>query len=570
MKVKRNYFDLSCGNAMPMRMGDLYTVYCAEMVPGDTFHVQAFISARFMPMQAPILSEVDIKTWGFAVPYRLVWDDYEQFFTGKNKKRDDVNPSFPRVVFDRFELYPPHDPEGNDSYDIIEHTFLGGLTDCLDLCWQDGFSFSQENISQQLDDTIRLMNDWTPVSVLELRAYQMIFNEWFRDQNIDDPVEFGTDSFIYDFEDERSYVEFNALTTIRKKRWAKDYFTSALPSPSMADDVFIPIDSNVVYTDSGGGTEGLVVSTDANSLSAEFGGVFYAKSASSSSSGRLIDGANYNNGLAYDPNGTLRATDNQTTIRELTRAQAVYQYLLDIARGGNVRYKDFIKTLFNVDVPDYRAEIPEYIGGGSQPVIVTEVLQTSETDLTAQGTMSGRGVSVSSKASKNHFFSYSAKEHSFLMVIACIMPKASYASGIPRRHMKFDRYEYYIPQFDHIGDQEIKRVELSQNLYGDAKYETFGYAPRYAEYKSSVSRVHGEYRSSLKFWTLARDLSDVSQGAPKINSQFLVADDTLIERPFFVQSQGEFSELRPPQVNVEMWFKVDAWRPMSKLSTPIV
>lgn len=556
MKIKRNKFNLSCGNSLSLRMGDLVPIYVEHLVPGDTFDIESFIAARFAPMQAPIMTDIDIKTWGFAVPYRLVWDDYAEFFTGKNKSGDEVSPVFPRATYGA-------DLSLTEANNLRIFHQIGSLADYLDInplpLTVDSSTGEESDTNYAWDDIVRAFPD---CSMLEPRVYQMIYNEWFRDQNIDEPVEFGTDSYLYDFRSSRADSEYKDLMTIRQKRWAKDYFTSALPTPSMADDVFIPIDSNVVLQTNNYQEYQKRSGTPSGTPTFETG--------LDSQGTSMYD----NNGdiVWMNPNGSLRATDNQTTIRELTRAQAVYQYLLDVARGGNVRYKDFIKTLFNVDVPDYRAEIPEYIGGGQQPVIISEVLQTSETNITPQGSMSGRAVSTSLSRQNRHHFTYTAKEHTIIMIIACVMPKASYLKGLPKRHFKFDRFDYYIPQFDHIGDQEIKRKELNHLVTdtGDAYIleETFGYAPRYAEYKSAMSRCHGAMRESLKYWTMARDFDPGEM--PSLNSTFLVPQNDLLDRPFYVQSIDRPGYYKPEQIYLEIGHRVDAWRPMSKLSTPIV
>ena len=535
---KRNSFDLSESNALSLRMGDLVPIYVNHLVPGDTFDIESFLAARFAPMQSPISSDIEIKTWGFATPYRLLWDDSDDFFKGKNKRGDDVDPVFPRVDYSRITS------EMSGINEIARHKVIGSLSDYLDLSHKD---FDPTSLPADLADIFRSF----PVeSVLELRNYQMIYNEWFRDQNVDEPVEFLTDSHVYSPSadgDVRDLNELKELLTLRKKRWAKDYFTSALPTPSLAPDVEIPIHGEIgladvdkqaklVHSQTNSGISGTLQATSSNGLTSV--GNYRAK---------------------IDPNGTLEY-DNNSTIRELTLARATYQYLLDVARGGAVRMKDWVRTMFNVDLPDYRAMIPEYIGGGTQNVIVNEVLQTSETSETPQGNMSGRATSIG----KGHKFHYKAKEHTIIMIIACVMPRPLYGSGLPKRHFKFDRFDYYLPQFDHIGDQEIKRKELFYNEDKEKSEETFGYSPRFSEYKSSCNRIHGQFRTTLHFWTMARLFNNY----PSLSSAFLEPDDRLLDRPFYVQSGDTNPELE--HVYLEVGSRVTAWRPMSKNSTPIV
>ena len=541
--LKPNKFNLSHQNALSLRLGDLVPLMVEHLNPGEPFNIKGFFDARFAPMQAPMMSHVDFKTWAFAVPYRLVWEDYEKFFTGVNEKGDKVSPTFPRLTFgssDETSLIEPY---------LATRLFgPGSLSDYLDL---NNYSDAPNDTR---DEFLERMVNLPDQSMLEPRAYQLIYNECFRDQNIDAPVEFDIDSRVYcESANQRDEEEVRNLLTIRQKRWEKDYFTSALPTPTMADDVAIPVDANVNFV---GGDSQLVIEDDGTAI--------FTPGLSSGTDGSLkaSTGSGYLD--AYlDPNGTLRAQDNAASIRDLTYSKAIYQFLLDSALGGRVRIKDFYRTMFNTTLPDYRAMIPEYIGGGTQPVIVSEVVQTSETNETSQGNLSGRAVSVG----KGHRYYYKATEHTIIMVLGCFIPKPSYGSGLPKRHFKFDRFDYYLPHFDHVGDQEIKRKELVVTGDPSVNEETYGYAPRFAEYKSAVSRVHGKFRGSLAYWTMAR-LFDPTE-PPRLNSLFITPDESVLNRPFFVQSNGE---LTPPDEHVylECNFVVKAWRPMSKNSHPMV
>lgn len=541
----RNQFNLSETNALSARMGKLIPYYVRHLVPGDTIEIDSFIDSRFAPMQAPMMTQIDIKTWGFAVPYRLVWDDSQEFFTGVKKNGDPTDAVFPRAKYN--SLPPGSTAEGLLVNNVLkDRLHIGELADYLD--------FAVNTSTPEQGDYMEFFSQGhiPEHSMLEPRAYQMIFNEYFRDQNIDDPVQFQTDSYIYDFSSTRARDEYNELMQLRQKRWEKDVFTSALPTPSMAQDVEIPINAEVVLSPNGVTASQQQQWIDAN------GNVV---SGSISQSSRVMSGSTPVN---LDPNGTFDVISSGATIRELTKARMLYQYLLDVSRGGFTRYKDWVKTLFGVNTADARLQRPEYIGGGSQPVIVTDVVQTSETNITSQGNLSGRAVSPSHKG---HSFRYTATEHTIVMCIMCIMPKPSYGMGMPKRHRMFDRFDHYIPQFDHIGDEEIKRIELfnSPNA-AQFFYDTFGYAPRYYDYKSAVNRVHGLFKSSLRYWTMARFFNS----NPALSSQFLTVDDSLIDRPFFVQTSGDKNSPEQEHAYIEINNVVTAWRPMSKLSTPFV
>lgn len=562
-RVKRNKFNLSETNGLSGRMGDLIPVYVNHLIPGDTFNIKSFLAARFNPMQSPIMTNVDIKTWGFAVPYRIIWDESQEFFVGKNKSGDVVNPVFPRanlsVTFKSNQNIPEIGTLSGTDYEYWKYHTENSLSDYLDLpC----VPFKEQT---KRVNFFRFLYNSPEFSMLEPRAYQSIYNNYFRDQNLEDEVKFGTDSYIYDFNSERARTEYKDLMTIRKKAWAKDYFTSALPSPTMTDDVYIGVNLDPNATNNQ-----IVVNRDgsSSSLAPLYSGAYESgdRKLQTNQGGTYTD-------VNIDPNGTL----NSGTIRELTRARMVYQYLLDVANAGSSRYKDWVKGIFNVTTPDARIQIPEYIGGDSQNVIISEVLQTSETDSTPQGTMSGRATSVGG----SHNFTYTAREHTIIMIIACVMPRPSYSSGLPRRHSKFDRFEYYLPQFDHIGDQEIRNSELQINLQFNEweimNNATFGYQKRFAEYKSSMDRVHGDLRTSLDFWTMARSFGSPSSGEGDdsivLNANFIKPTDALLDRPFYVLNVDQESNpsLAPTShFYLEIGHNVDAYRPMSKMSNPIV
>lgn len=548
-KQHRNQFNLTEGNGLSARMGRLIPYYVRHLYPGDTINIQSFISSRFMPMQAPLMSQIEIKTWGFFVPYRLIWDDYKQFFTGKDKNGNPVDTVFPRAEYSGVSV---DSSSGSDREAVIQATKIGGLGDYLDLNVNMGETPTQV---QYYNDNIERLPSH---SMLEPRGYACIFNNYFRDQNIDPAIEYGTDSFIYDFGSVRAIQEYSALMTLRSKRWAKDVYTSALPTPSMSDDVEIPINAEVVFNPDS------LAPADQMKIVTPSGVEASAGSTSIVSGGYLRGSGNGTNNLSIDPNGTLDVLNSGATIRELTKSKMLYQYLLDVARNGSVHYKDWVKEQFGVRTSDARLEIPEFIGGGSQDVIVSDVVQTSETNITAQGNLSGRAVSPSNR---DHYFNYKATEHGFVMLILCIMPRPFYGSGMPKRHFKFDKFDYFTKQFDHIGDEEIKNLELTSDpTFSSAFSRAFGYAPRYYDDKSSVNRVHGKLRTDLKYWTMARFINNI----PALNSGFLIPDDALLDRPFFVQSTVDPDDVETEHAILEINNVVDAYRPMSKNSKPFV
>lgn len=568
-RLKRNNFDLSHDVKLSCNLGYLVPIMTKHALPGDTFRFNARIMARFAPMTAPMLQNVDIKTYYFKVPYRLLWNDWEEFITGgvdgpqfDNEGNPINTPSFPR-----FRI-------GGSMPTTWRNYFApGSLADYL------GYPTTRKGDDGKYNVPA---NPVLEMSELPLRAYALIYNEYFRDQNLEDEIYIPKTGGLRDIHEEHengSTSIIQALLQLRKKAWDKDYFTSALPEPQRGVDVPLPIgERDVVLVDPPfdkpqllrnylGGEPLKSNVEDADDLYVgsylEDGESKYG--ALSKHYSELSDGIQINSGqnVYLDPNGTLRTreTDN-LTITEVRRAFKLQEFLERMMVGGS-RYIEQIKSIFGVTSSDARLQRPEFLGGFTQPVIVSEVLQTSSSDATSpQGNMSGRALSVD----KNGFVTTYCEEHCLIMGLMCIIPQASYYGGISRDLTKFDQFDYYFPQFDHIGEQAILNKELyvdisdsdatsNSNVLMD---EEFGYAPRYAEYKSELSRVHGEFKTSLDFWHMARTFDST----PMLNSSFIKPDSTVMNRVFAVQDDSI------EKVYVEMYFNFVAKRLMSKYSTP--
>lgn len=497
-KPRYNSFDLSHENKLSMNMADLVPCLVQEVVPGDKIRLQAELMARVMPMLAPVMHRVDIYTHFFFVPNRIIWKDWENFITG-NPLPNGTLAVLPTEISQNFSSSKLSDYLGLPSQAVSN---------------QNGVRFS----------------------LLPFGAYQLIYNEYYRDQNLHE-----IDGLLQQYLDNLASENFYTLLSLRKRCWQKDYFTSALPWAQKGGDIHLPIGSEVEYHYSPTKSQyirnrsGIIVSN------AEVG---------TDNNGFLYD-TNSGEEVYLDPNGTYKL-DNSTnpTINELRRSIKLQEWLEKNARAGS-RYVEQIFSHFGVKSPDARLQRPEYLGGGKSPLVISEVLQTSSTDSTSpQGTMSGHGLSVG----ESHSFQYNVQEHGYIMGIVSILPKTSYFQGIPKHFIKYDRFDYFWPEFAHLGEQEVKNCEL---FYGDDNQnnEVFGYQSRYAEYKFAPDEVHGNFRNNLSYWHLARQFGN----RPNLNGEFVKAQS--IDRIFPVQDNTD-------KFLLQLYFKQNMLRPMPVFGTP--
>lgn len=490
-RPKLNKFDLGHEKKMSLNMGKLVPMFIQDVVPGDKIRVGSEIFMRFAPMIAPIMHRVNVYTHYFFVPNRIVWDEWQDFITGGEDGT--ANPIFPQ-----FELSTQNLNLG-----------LGSLADYMGIPYLAGVALQPEKIS-----------------ALPFRAYQLIYNEYYRDQNLVAKLDIPRTSGVI-----ANQTEIDMLLKLRTRAWEKDYFTSALPWPQKGAEAGVPITSVMedgVLTSSGLPPAAIApVQIDP--------------------SGNPLIGASP---------GTITSTGN-VLINELRKANRLQKWLEKQARGGG-RYVETILSQFGIQIPDYTIQRPEYLGGGKQHVSISEVLSTFDNtagDL-PQGNMSGHGVS----AGVTHGFSKSFNEHGYIIGIMSVMPKTAYQQGISKHFSKFDKFEFYWPEFAHLGEQEIKNKELffDTTNAGTSNQETFGYTPRYAEYKFTPSTVHGDFRSSLAYWHIGR----IFQDQPALNEEFITADNQEMDRIFAVVDPAQH------KLWCQIYNSVDALRPMPYFATP--
>ena len=364
----------------------------------------------------------------------------------------------------------------------------------------------REPVGIPVNTFIGSSKDQRPISLLPFRAYQLIYNEYYRDQNLQAPIVFSRASGFFSYEDYE--IELSELLQMRFRAWEKDYFTSALPWAQRGDQVLLPLQGSAPVT----GTPLFVKSnttTPPGAGNANFAG---------GSIRSLRDGDNHSVQVIDGLDADLSEASS-TTITELRRAYALQRWLEKMARGGS-RYVEQMLHMFGVKSSDARLQRPEYLGGGKLPVQISEVLQTSRTDEneTPQGNMAGHGFT----AGVNNGFTRYFEEHGLVIGIMSVMPRTAYMQGIPKMMLKNDRYDYFFPDFAHIGEQEVKTHELFYNPEINENDSDFGYQRRYAEYTTRNDQVAGDMRTTLKHWHMAREF----ENTPLLNSNFVISNPT--------------------------------------------
>lgn len=509
-RPRRNKFDLSQEKKLTMDFGWLTPVLVEEVVPGDSFRVKTESLVRLSPLIAPVMQRMNCYMHYFFVPNRLVWDEWEDFITGG--RLGTAAPVFPFMSVNEANRSNV-EPASLADYLGIPTVPVGGAA----------------------------ITTAPSFSVLPFRAYQLIYNEYFRDQNLEADLVIPKTSGQVTI----GSAEYEMLNLLRIRNLEKDYFTSALPWAQRGGAVSTPISGEVDFDSLAPGLArtGAVRKVSDNSLS--------STGALSSTLGvEKITAENvYHELIGAAP------LDGTVDVSEFRRAIRLQEWVEKNARAGS-RYIEQILSHFGVRSSDARLQRPEFLGGGRTPIVISESLSTAQTTDLPQANMAGRGISVGT----SYGFNRSFEEHGYIIGVMSALPRTGYQDGVPKHYSKFDKFDFFWPEFANLGEQAVINREvyfdyLSAAVNGD----TFGYQSRYAEYKYGRSSVHGLFRGNLAFWHANRIFS----ATPVLNNDFVQAYSTNTDRMFAVFDDEA-------RLMVQLYHDVQALRPMPYFGVPSI
>ncbi|AXH77497.1 MAG: major capsid protein [Microviridae sp.] len=509
-EIPRSSFDRSHGIKTTFNAGTLIPIFVDEALPGDTFHLNAVSFGRLSTPLHPIMDNMCLDYFFFSVPIRLVWANFQRFMGEQPNPGDSTSFLVPQITA----------PAGG---------------------------FAEDSIYDYYAIPVKIPN--IKVNALHMRAYNLIWNEWFRDQNLQTRAIQNTGDGPDAYSD---YVILN-----RGKR--HDYFTSALPWPQKGPAVSIPFAGQLpvktIAADNITTTQPAMRYRNASSGAALSGDQLMGHSTGQAAGFAATPGAGqftaYPSNLYVDLSTTTAVTINQ--LRQAFQVQKIYER---DARGGT-RYTELIQSHFGVTSPDARLQRPEYLGGGRADLNINPIAQTSNNaasptplgNLAAMGTIHNRGVG----------FSKSFTEHSVIIGMVCARADLNYQAGIDRMWSRQTRFDFYWPALAHIGEQ----VVYSKEIYADgtiADENAFGYQERFAEYRYKPSRITGAFRStrttgSLDSWHLSQNFS----ARPLLNAAFII-ENPPVSRIVAVTSE--------PQFLLDTYFHFRCARPMPVYGVP--
>lgn len=598
-KLDFSNFDESETNLLTCNFGQLIPCYVKEVLPNDVFTIGASAVVNFAPMVAPMYQDVNVSIHFFYCPDRILFDNFEQFITGAEEGYplpENEIPTQPGLSISEWtELLNDH-----ASYSSWQGTLLDYI----------GLPSNLKGLSQAAG-----ASDWydnTIISDMVLRAYFKIWFDYYRDENLQVEFSDSENNQVRYFKawqqwravsdpfeeiatgDAEDFMLLNNNFLPRYRAYRKDYFTACLPSPQKGEPVELALSGNAPVT-FGNSAGQIFLGAPKGFTPFRDGIIAQLSSAPDSDAPISVNDA----AITGDPSAQYLAAIGDTkaaelrgflttayedksqtkvltgtadlskasavTVEQLREAFAVQEILESLSMRGS-RYTEFLKGNFGVSPDDYKLQRPQFLGGLVTPVQVQQVLQQSGFSGEDSRDMTGYAAGRAFAGVGGRIFKQRFKEHGYILGIMSIMPKAYYYQGIPRHFLRKDRFDYYLPQTAHLGEQGVLNMELFFDPNQSTKNENvFGYIPRWAEYKTSYNGIHGDFRGNLNYYHMAREFNSLTP--PTLSQQFITTNN-VPTRPFAVW------QTENPTINHLCWvnlgFKVIASRPMPYHSVPKV
>lgn len=508
MKASRTRFNRDQTILTTFDSGKLIPFYVDEVLPGDTFNVNTSAIIRMTTPKYPVMDDAFIDFYYFYCPNRILWDNFK-YFMGEVEK----TPWMPAKTYKVPQIRINGTPEKPYPEEKSILDYMG--------------------VPTKIKNAFR-------INALPIRAYVKIWNEFFRDENVDNEATLKTndeDTVYYKAPEDEKELEKSLNTAylggnLLPVNKFHDYFTSCLPYPQRGPEVALPMTGNapvLMFNDTNfteKTPDGIAMGLSTNGQFVNIGGHLNVN-------GTLSSGAHGDTKYL----GTDLSKVDAATINDLRQAVAVQHYYEALARGGS-RYREQVQALWNVTISDKTVQIPEYLGGGRYHVNINQIVQTSgqqtnnDTPIGETGAMSVTPINESS-------FTKSFEEHGFVIGVCCVRHEHSYQQGLERFWSRADRLDYYVPQFANLGEQPVKKKEIMLTATSEDE-ETFGYQEAWADYRMKPNRVSGIMRSNatgtLDFWHYADNYSTV----PTLSQEWMAEGKKEIARTLIVQNEPQF------------------------------